>query len=67
MELDFDKAVDINTTVMDLQGHIIHSMELKQVKNKVVGYQLNNLPGGVYLVRIEAGAKIYTRKILLNN
>ena len=65
--MDFDQAIDINAAVMDLRGNIIHSMELKQVKKKVIGYQLNNLPGGVYLVRIEAGGKIYTRKILLNN
>jgi hypothetical protein len=56
---------DVRLTVLDLNGREIMQKEYKNIHNETLKLNLDKLPKGVYILRIELDNDIITKKLIL--
>jgi hypothetical protein len=66
MRLADVQAQDVSVVVFDMLGKIVHQQTLKGNVLQVQEMDLTAHPKGFYLMRIQTGDQVYSRKIQIN-
>ncbi|TPE40281.1 S8 family serine peptidase [Pontibacter mangrovi] len=57
---------DLTLTVVDMLGNLLHTASVRQINGQYKGMiDLSGRANGLYLVRLQHGAKVYTRKVMI--
>jgi hypothetical protein len=63
--LKLDEVSDVQLTVMDISGRLISSKNMGVLASGEHQWTLDSLPSGSYLIRIQAGNKVLTRRLVV--
>jgi hypothetical protein len=63
--LKLDEVSDVQLSVMDISGRLIHAKKMGVLAAGEHQWTLDALPSGSYLIRIQAGNKVLTRRLVV--
>ncbi|WP_104734246.1 T9SS type A sorting domain-containing protein [Hanstruepera ponticola] len=58
---------DINVQVIDLRGNVILNRTVQNLQDPKLQIELNNVPYGMYLVRVQSNDSVSTKRLIINN
>ncbi|GAF04496.1 hypothetical protein JCM21142_83204 [Saccharicrinis fermentans DSM 9555 = JCM 21142] len=62
INVSIEEATEASITVFDISGHKVKEMNTSDKKN-----QINDLPNGIYIIKVKAANKIATEKVILKD
>jgi hypothetical protein len=65
LQMEFPESTDAVVQVVSLFGQVLQESRFNQVNQVATDIQLQNQPDGLYLVRILAGGRSRTEKLVL--
>lgn len=60
-------ADDIRISISDILGNRIETLNFKASESVLIDLESLHLSAGMYLIRIETGAQLYSKKLLVKN
>jgi hypothetical protein len=63
--LQLNQADDVQVSVLDVSGRLIQNRKLGKLAAGEHQFQTESLPAGTYLVRIQAGVHIQTKRLIV--
>jgi hypothetical protein len=66
MRLADAQSQDVNIFVYDMLGKLVQTQKMSKNNLQVQELDLTSQPKGFYLLRVQSGDQVYTRKIQIN-
>ncbi|WP_191859115.1 T9SS type A sorting domain-containing protein [Hanstruepera ponticola] len=58
---------DINVQVIDLRGNVVLNRTVQNLQDPKLQIELNNVPYGMYFVRVQSQDNVSTKRLIINN
>ena len=65
LEIEAGRVGDIQWSAYNLQGQLLFTQKKEQIKDIKTSLDLNDLPKGIYYIRLNVGAETIVRKIVI--